>query len=140
MADAFHLQIISPAAIVVDAYVPMVEVPGTEGDFGVLPGHSPFFSMIRPGVVDVHLGDGNHRRFFAASGYADVSPTGCTILSDHIQDIAEISPSDAQEALVSAQEAAAQAASPVDKDKAQKMLVAAEALVLAIQAAGSLAA
>lgn len=134
MADAFHLQIISPAAVVVDAYVAMVEVPGTEGDFGVLPGHAPFFSMIRPGVITVHLADGSQRRFFAASGYADVSQAGCTILSDHIQDVADISAVDAQEALTSAQAAAAQAGTDTEKAKAQQLLMAAEVLVTAVAA------
>jgi len=86
MSDAFHLQIISPAAVVVDEYVRSVEIPGTEGDFGVLPGHSAFFSMIRPGTITVHMSDGTPRRFAVESGYADVSAEGCKILSDHISD------------------------------------------------------
>jgi F-type H+-transporting ATPase subunit epsilon len=132
MSDAFHLQIISPAAVVVDAYVKMTEVPGTEGDFGVLPGHAPFFSMIRPGVINVLLTDGYHRRFFAASGYADVSTTSCTILSDHIQDVADISMTDAQEALAAARAAVAQAVTDAEKAKAQRLLSTSEALVAAI--------
>jgi F-type H+-transporting ATPase subunit epsilon len=88
MADAFRLKIISPASVVVDDDVRSVEVPGSEGDFGVLPGHAPFFSMIRAGVLTVRMADGSPRRFTIASGYADVSASGCTILSDHIEDCA----------------------------------------------------
>lgn len=133
MSDAFHLQIISPSAVMVDAHVPMVQVPGTEGDFGVLPNHAPFFSMIRPGVIDVTTADGHHRRFFAASGYADVSSTQCTILSDHIQDLSDISQQDVAEALAAARQALVQAGSnPAEQAAAQKLIATAEALALAV--------
>ena len=134
MAEIFQLQIISPAAIVVDTEVAMVEVPGVEGDFGVLPNHAPFFSMIRPGVIRVTLADGQHRSFFAAAGYADVSPTGTTILSDHLQPLEQISLTDAQEALAAAREAASHAQTDEEKTAAAKLLAAAEALTLAVAA------
>ena len=132
MTHAFHLQIISPAELVMDAHVKMVEIPGSEGDFGVLPEHAPFFSMIRPGVIHVHLGDGAHRRFFAAAGYADVTPVSCTILSDHIQDLTDISKADAAEALAAAQQALTTAQTNQEKAAAQKLVTAAEALVTAV--------
>ena len=89
MADVFPLKIISPASVMVDDHVRSVEIPGAEGDFGVLPGHAPFFSMLRPGIITVRMADDSTlRRFTVSSGYADVSPTGCTILSDHIEDCA----------------------------------------------------
>ena len=136
MSQAFHLQIISPAALVLDTHATMVEIPGTEGDFGVLPDHAPFFSMIRPGVINVHMGDGKfHRRFFAAAGYADVTPTSCTILSDHIQDLSDITKADAEEALAAAKEALAQAENDQERRAAQKLLATAEALVLAVASA-----
>jgi F-type H+-transporting ATPase subunit epsilon len=135
MADVFHLQIISPAATVVDGSVSMVEVPGTEGDFGVLPRHAPFFSMIRPGVIRVALPDGQYRRFFAAAGYADVSPEGsCTILSEHIQDLNGVTSRDAAEALSAAQAALSAATTDAERTRAEKLLIAAEALVLAVAA------
>jgi F-type H+-transporting ATPase subunit epsilon len=134
MSDAaFHLQIISPAQVLVDAYVPCAEIPGTEGDFGVLPGHAPFFSMIRPGVLTIHASDRTTQRFFAAAGYADVSPQGCTILSDHIHDLADITIDDAAEALNAARAAIGHAASDSEKASAQKLLEIAEALMLAVR-------
>lgn len=134
MTDAFHLKIISPAATMLSAHVAMAEVPGSEGDFGVLDNHAPFFSMLRPGVIRVHYHDGVVREFFAASGYADVSAEGCTILSDHIQDLSEISPADASEALKAAQEAFAGAETDAERRAAEKLRSAAEALVHALAA------
>ncbi len=132
MAAALHLRIISPAAVVVDAHVPSAEIPGTEGDFGVLPGHAPFFSMIRPGVIDVLFADGIHRRFFAASGYADVTPQSCTVISDHIQDLADISSHEVQEAVHAARSAMASAQTLQERAQAEKLLASAEALAAAV--------
>ena len=134
MSDAFRLQIISPSAVVIDSHVSMVEVPGTEGDFGVLAHHAPFFSMIRPGVIRVHFQDGVIRSYFAAAGYADVSEAGCTILSDHIQEMTDIKASDAHEALSAAKEALATAQSDADKRAAEKLVTTATALVMAVAA------
>ncbi len=85
--QTFPLQIVSPAKIVFAGAVSMVEIPGTEGDFGVLAGHSPLFSIIRPGIVTIH--EGTAKRYFVIeAGYADVSPEGTTILAESIRDIA----------------------------------------------------
>jgi F-type H+-transporting ATPase subunit epsilon len=134
MTQAFHLQIISPAKVVVDNHVPSAQIPGAEGDFGVLPGHAPFFSMIRPGVIDVRMSDGIRRRFFAASGYVDVTPEKCTVLSDHIQDLADISLGEAEEAVAAAKAAIASAENVEEKAQAEKLLYSSETLLAAVRA------
>lgn len=132
MSTHFPLHIVSPSRQVFDAPVGLVEVPGLEGDFGVLPGHAPFFSMLRPGVITVHLLDHEKIRYFATSGYADVSPAGCTILSEHIQNLDEISHADAQAALAAAEKNMAEAEDDVALANAQKRVATAKALLLAV--------
>ena len=132
MTQAFHLQIISPAKVVVDAHVPSAEIPGAEGDFGVLAVHAPFFSMLRPGVIGVTMSDGSRRHFFAASGYADVTPEKCTVLSDHIQDLAEISISEVDEALTAARQALTEAHTDAERTEAEKLLQSAQVLATAL--------
>lgn len=132
--SAFHLQIISPAKVMVDAHVPEAEIPGAEGDFGVLPGHAPFFSMLRPGVLEVKMSDGIRRRFFAASGYADVTPEKCTVISDHIQDLAEISVGEVEEALIAAKTAVAAAENADERHAAESVLHSTELLLSAVRA------
>jgi F-type H+-transporting ATPase subunit epsilon len=126
MASAFHLQIISPAKVVVDAHVPEAQIPGAEGDFGVLPGQA--------GVIEVTMSDGIRRRFFAATGYADVTPEKCTVISDHIQDLAEISVSEVQEALIEAKTALASATTQEERAQAARVLQSTEALASAVRA------
>lgn len=134
MANVFHLQIISPAKVVMDAHVSSIKIPGAEGDFSVLPGHATVFSMLRPGVIHVHMTDGAHRRFFAITGYADVTPEKCTLISDHVQDLMDISLAEAQEAVTAARTALAQAESLEQKAKAAKLLTSSEALLAAVTA------
>jgi F-type H+-transporting ATPase subunit epsilon len=62
--------------------VEMVVVPGTEGNFGVLPGHAPLISSIRPGTIDIYERQTITRRIFVVSGIAEVTPERCTVLAD----------------------------------------------------------
>jgi F-type H+-transporting ATPase subunit epsilon len=133
MITHFPLHIVSPSSTVFDARVSMVEVPGLEGDFGVLPGHAPFFSMLRPGVITLHLVDQAKLRYFATSGYADVSPAGCTILSEHVQNLDEISLADAEAALAATEKDVADATDDKARASALKRVSAAKTLLAAIR-------
>ena len=60
----------------------MVVVPGSEGDFGVLHGHAPLISTVRPGVLEVLQGNKVEQRFLVVGGIAEVTPERCTVLAD----------------------------------------------------------
>ena len=133
-AQAFHLKIISPSAVLVDDQVPTVQIPGSEGDFGVLPGHSPLFSMIRPGVINVVMADGQVRKFFATSGYADVTPDSCTVISDHIRSLSDVSPAEVETLQGEAKIAITKAETPAEREQAEKLQQVADALANAVKA------
>src|SRR3954470_10641267 len=82
MPDLVQFELVSPERLIVSAEVEMVVVPGTEGNFGVLPGHAPLISSIRPGTIDVYEGQTITRRIFVVSGIAEVTPERCTVLAD----------------------------------------------------------
>jgi F-type H+-transporting ATPase subunit epsilon len=75
-------ELVSPEKILVSEEVDMVVVPGTEGYFGVLPGHAPLISSIRPGTIDVYEGKTIAERIFVAGGFAEVTNKRCTVLAD----------------------------------------------------------
>jgi len=75
-------ELVTPERLVVSREVEMVVVPGTEGNFGVLPGHAPLISTIRPGTVDIYEGRAVTERIFVVGGIADVTPERCTVLAD----------------------------------------------------------
>lgn len=85
MAATLHLTIVSPSSVVFDGEAAMVEVPGSEGDMGVLPQHAPTLSMLREGIITVHGADKSVTKYKVMNGYADITPTGCTILSETIE-------------------------------------------------------
>ena len=77
-----QFELVSPERLIVSAEVEMVVVPGTEGNFGVLPGHSPLISTIRPGTIDIYQGGAVSERIFIVGGLAEVTPERCTVLAD----------------------------------------------------------
>src|SRR5712672_1305341 len=77
----FHFDLVSPEKLAFSGEVDQVDVPGTEGDFGVLAGHAPLISLIRPGVMTVYAG-GEKTELVVLGGFAEVGPAGLTVLAD----------------------------------------------------------
>ena len=81
MADKLTFNLVSPEKEVYSGDVDQVIVPGTEGEFGVLPNHAPFMSTLLPGMLVIKNG-GEERRIFVQGGFADVTPAGLTVLAE----------------------------------------------------------
>ena len=78
----FHFDLVSPEKLLFAGEVDQVDIPGTEGDFGVLAGHAPTVSALRPGIMTVHV-NGQQQRMVVLGGFAEVSPDGkLTVLAD----------------------------------------------------------
>jgi F-type H+-transporting ATPase subunit epsilon len=82
MAGRVQFELVTPERLLLSETVEMVVVPGTEGNFGVLPGHAPLISTIRPGMIEIYEGQAVTRRVFVVSGIAEVTPERCTVLAD----------------------------------------------------------
>src|SRR5882757_5962044 len=76
----FHFELVSPDKISFSGEVGQVDVPGAEGDFGVLAGHAPLISLIRPGIMTVYAA-GEKTELVVLGGFAEVSPDGLTVLA-----------------------------------------------------------
>src|SRR5260370_4733406 len=79
--DTFHLDAVSPEKGGFSGEVDQVDVPGIEGDFGVLAGHAPVVAAIRPGILTVTSG-GAQQKIIVLGGLAEVSDKGLTVLAD----------------------------------------------------------
>jgi F-type H+-transporting ATPase subunit epsilon len=77
----FHFDLVSPEKLLFSGEVTQVDVPGTEGDFGVLAGHAPIVTTLRPGILVIYR-DGGELRVVVNGGFAEVGPTGLTVLAD----------------------------------------------------------
>jgi F-type H+-transporting ATPase subunit epsilon len=77
----FHFDLVSPEMLAFSGEVDQVDIPGVEGDFGVLAGHAPVVATIRPGILTVTTG-GQHQKIIVLGGLAEVSEKGLTVLAD----------------------------------------------------------
>ena len=98
-----HLEVVTPAKVMVSAEVDMVVAPGTVGEFGVLPGHVHFLSGIVPGELRYTSGS-EKASFSVTTGFAEVSNDRVSILVDAAEIVAEIDPDRARRALERAKE------------------------------------
>ena len=80
--------LVSPENLVFSEEVGMIIVPGKDGDFGVLPGHSKLMSSLRPGRIMIYSEDKKLlKSFFVSGGFAEVNPEKCIILAESVDDI-----------------------------------------------------
>jgi len=78
---SLHFELVSPEKLVFSGEVEQVDVPGAEGDFGVLAGHAPYVSTLRPGILTVHAAKGEEK-IVVLGGFAEVSDKGLTVLAE----------------------------------------------------------
>ena len=90
MADTIAFELVSPERLLLAKPVEMVVVPGTEGNFGVLPGHAPLISTVRPGVIDIYEGGKVTEQIFVAGGFAEVTGERCTVLAERAMPVEDI--------------------------------------------------
>ena len=79
---AFKFDLVSPERLLVSENVEQVIIPATEGEMTVLANHAPVMTTIKPGIVTVKPASGPERRFVVFGGFADILPTGCTLLAE----------------------------------------------------------
>jgi|SRR6185437_7746106 len=84
-----HFELVSPEKLVFSGEVDQVDVPGAEGDFGVLAGHAPFVTTLRPGILTVFSG-GNTQKIVVLGGFVEVSSEGLTVLADVAEAVEDI--------------------------------------------------
>jgi len=117
----FHFNLVSPQRLLFSGEVEQVDVPGTEGDFGVLAGHAPLIAMLRPGIVSV-LGAGAPTRIVVGDGYAEVNPDGLTILAQLATPIAEFDRAQLDVQIKDAEEDVADASEGWHRDQLRRRL------------------
>ncbi|CAN7316478.1 F0F1 ATP synthase subunit epsilon [Pararhizobium sp. LjRoot238] len=81
MAD-FNFELVSPERLLLSERVSEVVIPATEGEMTVMANHAPTMTTIKPGVVTVKAADGKVSRYLVFGGFADILPTGCTLLAE----------------------------------------------------------
>lgn len=130
----FQFDLVSPERLVFSGEVDQVDLPGADGDFGVLAGHSPLVATLKPGVVTVYA-SGRQERIAVFGGFAEVSPAGLTLLADGAMPAGQIDPARMAQEIRRAEEHLAAAHGEGARDRAQRTLDEMRALESAAAAA-----
>ena len=104
MSDKLAFELVSPERLLASLETDMVVVPGEDGDFGVLIGHSPVLSNLRPGVISVYDGDRVSQQLFVEGGFAEVNEKGLIVLAEAAQEVGKIDLAAARQSLSNAED------------------------------------
>ena len=121
MADKLHFNLVSPERQLMSADVDQVDIPGTEGWMGVLPNHAPLMTTLAPGMVRIKNG-AEESRIFVRGGFAEISPSGLTLLAEEAMPAAELNAAAIAQRIKNAEEDVADADNDEKKLNAQQGL------------------
>lgn len=127
-----HVDVVSAEESIFAGEAKFVALPGEAGELGILPGHTPLISRIRPGTLKIVMVDGSEEHIFVAGGILEVQPGKVTVLSDTAIRAHDLDEAKALEARKHAEEALRNT-----KDKSDIAVVEAELAMLAAQAAAA---
>jgi len=132
VTQPFRIDVVSAEESIYAGVASFAALPGEMGELGILPGHTPLISRLRPGTVKVVRPDGTEEHIFVAGGILEVQPGGVTVLAD-----TAIRAADLDEAKAEAARQQAEANLKNAKDRAEIAVVEAELAMLAAQAAAA---
>jgi F-type H+-transporting ATPase subunit epsilon len=122
MAEKLHFDLVSPEQLLLSEEVDMVTVPGADGDFGVLAGHAPVISTIRPGFIEVKGATEGPSRIFVRGGFAEVTSKGLTVLAEEAIPEEDLNAADLDQQIKDAEEDLADAKTDSARQRAAETL------------------
>jgi F-type H+-transporting ATPase subunit epsilon len=132
MAMTIHVDVVSAEESIFSGLAEFVVLPGEAGELGILPGHMPLMTRIKPGAVRIKLPDDKEELIFVAGGLLEVQPGLVTVLADTAIRGTDLDQAKAMEAKKMAEEAMVNRSSAMDYARAQAELAAATAQLAAI--------
>jgi F-type H+-transporting ATPase subunit epsilon len=131
VADALHFEFVSPESVLFSGDVDQVDLPGTEGDMGILAGHAPLVTTLRPGIVTIYRGGGSVP-VVVSGGFAEVGPAGLTVLADRAVARENFDAAILSDEIKDAEEDIADATDEAERDKLVRNLEQLKALQAAL--------
>ena len=122
MPDTFKFELVSPERLLVSEEVEQVLVPGSEGAFTMLAHHAPLLTGLKPGLLEISFGGTERRRYFVRGGFAEVGPSGLTVLAETAIDLVELEADVLKQAIKDAEEDVVDAKDDDLRDRAKTKL------------------
>lgn len=132
--QTIQFELVSPERRLVSEPVTMAVIPGEEGEFGVLSGHSALVASLKPGVVELQFDGQDARRIFIAGGFADVTPEQCTVLAEEAVNVSDLDKGELEQQAKDLNEDIDLAKEEADKARVKKKLALVNAKLEAIVA------
>jgi len=123
MADAkISFDLVSPERLLLSEDAEMVTIPGSEGEMGVMAGHMPLITTLKPGVIDVKIEHGRHDKFFVSGGFAEVTAAKITVLAEDAVAVAHLDEATLRQRIIDAEEDIAVAKTDAEVQRATEAL------------------
>jgi F-type H+-transporting ATPase subunit epsilon len=122
MVDKIAFDLVSPERLLLSDTAEMVTIPGTEGYMGVMAGHSPTISTLRPGTITVQGATAGETRYFIRGGFAEITAGKVTVLAEEAIPLAEVNIATLDQRIRDTEEDIAAAKSDIDKARAIEVL------------------
>ena len=135
MADTIQFELVTPEKRLVSKPVEMAVLPGSEGDLGILPGHAPVITSLRPGVIAIYEGDKIVDSIFAAGGFVEVRPDRLIVLAEQAQPVSSLNRSEAEQQVRDLAEDLADSKDDIERGHITTALAVAEARLAAVSVA-----
>jgi F-type H+-transporting ATPase subunit epsilon len=132
MTDRIEVELVTPERLFLSTPALLVEVPGVEGDMGIMPMHAPIISQLRPGVVEIVQSETVRQQIFVSGGVVEVTNERCTILAKEAIVVSDIKIADIKERLSEAERHHSRATSEKAKIDAEADFLVAEAMAAAL--------
>ncbi|ALK07870.1 F0F1 ATP synthase subunit epsilon [Blastochloris viridis] len=118
----FPFELVSPERLVFSGQVEQVVVPGSDGEFGVLAGHAPVMSTLKPGLLTIFAAGTEPRYLFVRGGFAEARPDGLTVLATVAMPLEELDAARLAQEIQDAEEDVADATDDAKRQAAQEKL------------------
>jgi F-type H+-transporting ATPase subunit epsilon len=128
---ALHFEFVSPETVLFSGEVDQVDLPGLEGDMGILPGHAPLVTVLRPGILTIFR-EGRREPMVVIGGFAEVGPSGLTVLADRAEARADFDTTLLASEIKDAEEDIADSENDAQRDKLARRLQQLKALQTAL--------
>jgi len=115
MADKIAFELVSPDHLLISEDVDMIVIPGGEGDFGVLVGHQPMISTVRPGILEVENAGAENRRIFVNGGFAEITGDRCAVMTEEAVPVEELDRANLEQRIKDAEEDIQEARSDLER-------------------------
>lgn len=122
MAQAFKFELVSPERLLLSEQVDSVVIPGADGEMTVMALHAPVMTTVKPGVVTVKSAAGGEQRYVVFGGFADILPSGCTLLAEEAIHVNDVDRADLTRRIQEAREDVADAKDDDQRTKAEQYL------------------